>query len=191
MEAIKIEEGYYIPTIEEFHVGFEYEITLSSVGGMYLMDMSTGKSTVISEAKIPIWEKTKVTSTMSDTGEMITVPMGENGNTLTYKDETFPSDHRSLEQIVTLIKSNQIRVKHFDQEDIESLNFKLYKQSNVNHFTFRLACNDETQVHVSFGEPTIVSFSTRSGLETMFFNINNISEFRKLLQQLNIPTNEK
>jgi len=93
------EKKYYTPKIEEFHVGFEYEIHLMSVGGLVVLDSQTKEINRISEPDIKVWEPTVYNN-----------------------DIVFG---RTLDNIQQLINNNQIRVKYLDQEDIESLGFIL------------------------------------------------------------------
>lgn len=82
--------------------------------------------------------------------------------------------------------SEKYRVKYLDREDIESFGWKLFKQGNVNFFTFRMFTNDDIQMHVSFGQTAKIGFSRREGGEFSGFSIKNKSELRKLMQMLNI-----
>lgn len=132
-------DKYYTPTIEEFHVGFEFEHNFKN-------------HPIIKDG----WDKDIITG------------------------ET------RLKCIADYIAEKRVRVKHLSREDIEAEGWEIYSQSNVNHFTFRLPKNPDLQLHVNFGAPSKISFSTRDGLESMKFSIRNISEFRKLLTQLNI-----
>lgn len=142
METSEQKDKYYTPTIEEFHVGFEYEWKRDNEGATP-------------------WTKSIM---QFDTGPI------KDGDAW---------------------RVNDYRVKYLDLEDIESLDWKLYKQGNVNHFTFRLFENADIQMHISFGSPSKISFSTRSGLESMYFNIKNKSELKKLMIQLNILKDEE
>lgn len=96
-----------------------------------------------------------------------------------------------FEYLYTDLKDNNIRVKHLSREDIESLGWKLFKQGNVNFFTFRMFTNDDIQMHVSFGQPAKIGFSTREGEEFSGLKIKNKSELWKLMQQLNINSGGK
>lgn len=131
-----MENKYYTPEIEEFHVGFEFE-----------------------QFENNNWQQTTLES---DEAERFFVMLNA------YELKDF------------------VRVKHLDREDIESLGWKLFKQGNVNFFTFRMFTNDDIQMHFSFGQPAKIGFSTREGEEFSGLKIKNKSELRKLMQQLNI-----
>ena len=166
-------DKYYTPTIEEFHVGFEYEVTMMSSGGLVMMNFKDNTNETISEPNHKIWEKTVVTSTMADTGKMITMPF--NDGTLTYEDTTLPYDHRSIEDIVSLLKSDQIRVKYLDQEDIESLGF--VSDSGDKDFII-----GEFQLEII---KDIIFISKRYGEIPLFQGtIKNISELKRILRHL-------
>jgi hypothetical protein len=186
--------GYYTPTIEEFHVGFEYEITTMSAGGLLMMDFSKNTSTKLGEFNHKVWEKTILTSTMADTGEMITSSIGDIDITL--KDESLPMDHRSLENIVSLIKSKYIRVKSLDREDIESQGFiidkekskkdnrSLYSRGNVRliHFT-------EGHIAVYTADPSKCDIFSKINIDPILINyikVKNKSELKKILKQIGI-----
>jgi hypothetical protein len=188
------ESGYYTPTIEEFHVGFEYEITTMSAGGLLMMDFSKNTSTKLGEHKHKVWEKTILTSTMADTGEMITNSIGDINITL--KDESFPMDHRSLENIVSLIKSKYIRVKSLDREDIESQGFvidkekskddnkDLYSRGNV-----RLIHFNNSHISVYTSDPSNRDMFYRVNIDPILINyieIKNKSELKKILKQIGL-----
>lgn len=173
-------DKYYTPTIEEFHVGFEYEVTMMSSGGLIMMNFKDNTNETISEPNHKIWEKTVVTSTMADTGKMITMPF--NDGTLTYEDTTLPYDHRSIEDIVSLLKSDQIRVKYLDQEDIESLGFE---GSNANSVYFRKG--KYRLVHWRYQGRDITIIEEYPGGEEIIIKkalIKNKSELKRILRHL-------
>jgi len=200
-----MKDKYYTPEIEEFHVGFEYEITTMSTGGLIMMDFKKGISETISKPTHKVWEKTKVSSTASDTGKMITRPFDD--GFISYEDVTFPSDHRTLEEIISLLKSDQIRVKCLDKEDIksESFNYKpINGEKDVMLFNsdrkdsrgekVSLIYNPKSNwLLVSTGEWSITvweEYNSYNFNPTLFAGyIKNATEFKKILKQLNI--NEK
>jgi hypothetical protein len=188
------EGGYYTPTIEEFHVGFEYEITTTSIGGMVMMDFSKNTSTKLGECNHKIWEKAVLTSTMADTGEMITSTIGDMN--ISHKDESLPMDHRSIEDIVFLIKSKKIRVKCLDREDIESQGFiideekskddnkDLYSKGNVRliHFT-------GGHIAVYTADPSKCDIFSRINIDPILINyieVKNKSELKTILNKIGL-----
>lgn len=91
-----MENKYYIPSIDEFYVGFEYEHCHSSIR-FAILNLKTGDTSNIGEPK-EIWEKSIFSSREYDIWE-----------------SSFKFDDS--------LKNGQIRVKHLDREDIESLGF--------------------------------------------------------------------
>jgi hypothetical protein len=185
------EGGYYTPTIEEFHVGFEYEIAIMSKGGFLMMDFFKNTS---GEHKHKVWQKTILTSTMADTEEFVTISPGNINVTL--KDESFPMDHRSLENIVSLIKSKYIRVKSLDREDIEGQGFiidkekskddnkDLYSRGNV-----RLIHFNNSHISVYTSDPSNRDMFYRVNIDPILINyieIKNKSELKKILKQIGL-----
>lgn len=91
-----MENKYYIPSIDEFYVGFEYEHCHSSIR-FAILNLKAGDTSNIGEPK-EIWEKSIFSSREYDIWE-----------------SSFKFDDS--------LKNGQIRVKHLDREDIESLGF--------------------------------------------------------------------
>lgn len=130
---------YYTPKIEEFHVGFEYEVELNS-----------GE-----------WVKHEI-STLSE---------------LNFEDWS--------------VKQNDVRVKFLDIEDIKSLGWEeQYGKYVIDKSTdfpneriiFTLLFNGSTNIEIF--KTSLTSY--RNHNEKMQFKINNKSEFRKLMYQLNV-----
>lgn len=94
-----MEDNYYIPEIEEFHVGFEYEM-VPSIG---IAILNTNESTKIVETK---WATDYVK--------------------LVYGKENI-SFSTGLPSISAAIADKKCRVKFLDVFDIQSLRFKLSK----------------------------------------------------------------
>jgi hypothetical protein len=93
---------YYTPTLEEFHIGFEYETYNMSCGGYVIMDFSDGKYTfeTVKEPTDHMWFKDK------------------------FRLPKMPIDTVSdLKEIDSRIKENRIRVKYLDKEDLEDIGF--------------------------------------------------------------------
>jgi hypothetical protein len=124
---------YYTPTIEEFHIGFEYQYLANSM--VYVED--------------DVWDG--------------------KGEGLDF-----------------LFKHNKIRVKYLDQEDIESLGFKILDYDNMDSFT-----NEDIDIEVNgYTDPLIVEIWTRKNMvnrsvEMVFKGtIRNKSELKKVLKQI-------
>jgi hypothetical protein len=79
-------EKYYTPTIEEFHVGFEYEYNNNHV---WMHEPTKGE-----------WKKEEYINGVGQDGE---------------------SDYH---EIMNMLEHNEVRVKHLDREDIESLGWE-------------------------------------------------------------------
>lgn len=126
-----MEKKYYIPKINEFHIGFEFEVNYGAGIG---------------------WVKDSLYSNT----EVIVLPF---------------------------IKTENIRVKYLDREDIESLGFKYTEL-----FGYRL--NDYCLIHWPndvLNENTYEICLFTSPKTTIFYGrIKNKSELRKLLEMLNI-----
>lgn len=137
---------YYQPNIEEFHVGFEFEI-LNTEGFFFIPSKETGT-----------WNKTLV----------------HNGI------------FTNLENIEKLLFDKQIRVKHLDREDIESLGLVFrnsFRDKEVYDEYYFLGgflqywCNSQTILIESDGHERRGNF---------IGTIKNKSELKRLMQQLNI-----
>lgn len=106
-KLLSMEDKYYIPNIEDFYVGYEYEFHSMTIGGMAIMDFSEDNKVfnIISQPEHKVWYKESVT-----------------------KNE-FGLYERGLDKIENLIKSNQIRTKYLDKQDIESLGWEYIGKS--------------------------------------------------------------
>ena len=161
---------YYTPTIEEFHVGFEYEFHGMTTGGLSILDTKNNKSKTIQKPHIKIWNK-----------EII------------YKDSIF---NRNLTSISELINSNQIRVKYLDKEDIESLGFVKRNPENNNKSSdyFKMKAPGEiaywTEIDLDFrwGFKDVSIRGVRGNEDDYLFRgtIKNKSELKRLLKQLGV-----
>jgi hypothetical protein len=133
-KTIIMENKYYTPTIEEFHVGFEFEI----------------RSTFMHEGE---WK---------------------------------PSIIRTLENIVGLrlsdfSKNGEVRVKHLDREDIESLGWKPGGLQGLNEDSFtyedyQLYWQDNQWIQVYNWDSKIIFEGT----------IKNKSELKRILKQIGV-----
>lgn len=149
---------YYTPTIEEFHVGFEFEY----------------------KPKIGPWVKINNNNWMSPS----------KGMQLDFcTEEELLRNINRLDQ--ALKRHDLIRVKYLDQEDIESLGWKLYSQELTNRSNWCCFRNTQLELYVQLNNnyfPRLLSFKSRGGDYTGNFKIEikNKSELKKLMQQLNI-----
>lgn len=156
-----MENKYYTPEIEEFHVGFEFEV-LNNEGKFY----------------IPGLAKNEWSSIESNFGIFT-----------------------SVEKIQRLILDKQIRVKHLDREDIESLgwhkhqktyfsfeNKKIENHSNEHFLNDKLVLSDSYFLEITDSCIIIQDYD----YEVIFKGtIKNKSELRKLMHQLNINSGGK
>ena len=142
-------EKYYTPSIEEFHVGFEY----------YLQDLHDN-----------LVDKTYRPCIVEDTDDLKTIEVN-----------FFPHD---------------TRVKHLDQEDIESLEFK---RSNLDKAIFLKEMKEfqgrpceSVGIMFNEGRNHILIFyvpdgsTIPAGINLFVGTIKNKSELKKVLKMLNI-----
>lgn len=131
-----MENKYYTPTIEEFHVGFEY----------YLKDI--------------------------------------NGNPLESK--------QVLKSNLMILDIKQTLVKYLDQSDIESLGWKEdsrflgTKAVMLNNDRYKIIRKDIIWDLYKNGEYYGICCNTTNPTHIFYGTIKNKSEFKKLMQQLNI-----
>lgn len=162
-------ELYYIPSIKEFYIGFEYEQI--GTGGKYI--------SVIYEGQV-------------------------------LRKNYYYDEYESIED---LIEDGEIRVKHLDKDDIESLGF-IYKKSTDLYasikkihlsdefylkkdidLTYELLLyynGDNTNIDICLFSQELCNNGEYSGDEYMYqisLNIKNKSELKIVLQQLNITEN--
>lgn len=130
-------EKYYTPTIEEFHVGFEFEVLYENVG----------------------WAK----ESLAHRPEVVTLP------------------YMNLENI---------RVKYLDREDIESLGWKKHgERYYYSSKTVPLRINQDGSCDhedCSMGIDSDYRAWINAGNNHFTGTINNKSELKKLMQQLNL-----
>jgi hypothetical protein len=175
-----MENKYYTPTIDEFHVGFTYERNdgndwypvVSNIVDM--MDVQT----MLSKANLQ-----KIAITCKDEKEFLAktgahaLPIGMTLKTILNNPITF---------------CDRIRVKYLDREDIESLGFRreFDKFRPVDIFCGHLPNDSEAISHVSYNFDSKILFIQNNQYEdnsTIFLGaIKNKSELKKLMQQLNI-----
>jgi len=171
-----MENKYYTPTIDEFHVGFTYERNdgndwypvVSNIGDM--MDVQT----MLSKANLQ-----KIAITCKDEKEFLAktgahaLPIGMTLKTILNNPITF---------------CDRIRVKYLDREDIESLGWE-YKS------TFIDADGDNAHLFIKPGGYNLkvecdnhITIWLENLSSVVFFRgtIKNKSELKKLMQQLNI-----
>lgn len=158
---------YYTPRIEEIHPGFEYEFHGMSVTGISFLDFTESMNPEpkhLSKSNEKVWSR-----------EIFSLDI---------------MDSRTIESIDALIKTNQIRVKHLDREDIESLGFMVfsgfYEHGDIQikywipNADYYLFIHQDGRVSLFSGSGDKENFSSFKGI------IKNKSELRRLMVQLGI-----
>jgi hypothetical protein len=122
---------YYTPTIDEFHVGFEYEFHGMTTGGLMFLNGDEETKKLERPPHIKVWDKEIVCNPLPTDKMYSREYQMDDGSmgTITYADSEFMF-HRSLKEIAEIISRGQIRVKKLDQDDILSLDF-LFKGRTV------------------------------------------------------------
>lgn len=148
---------YYTPEIEEFHVGFEYELIPSVGYTIFNFGVSDEN-----------FETTWATKYSKGTyGVKDVSPFGG-----------------ALASIRAGIKDKKCRVKYLDRKDIEDLGFKLWQiPGDSFDWEFNIDFDDVTTGTVTFNDDNTVDELEIFGT---IFKIKNKSELKKLLRQLNI-----
>lgn len=155
-----MENKYYTPGIEEFHVGFEYE--------------EKGYS-----------RKGEWTTLVLDSYDMKTRDSGAPGEC------AFPNTWDNIEED---IETGNIRVKHLDREDIESLRWVFVLEANQNLYAYKkegyrlsfLRNLKSFIIHKTDGKGYIYKNKEMIGCPIFIGNIKNKSELKRLMQQLNV-----
>lgn len=144
---------YYTPTIEEFHVGFEYDRLVEDH-----------------------WE---------------TLSMSVN--------------FLSLDDIDDEILDKEIRVKHLDREDIESLGFSDFKHAAVDWYKLEKRVDDNFASYGSWNCFRLLHSYTDNGIKIIAYEhsfesdenilfagkVKNKSELKKILQMIGINQNKE
>jgi len=156
-------DKYYTPTIEEFHVGFEYEYNSDT---QWLHESTNRK-----------WKKKEYYPSCSMDGE---------------------SDHYEIE---SMLSNNEVRVKHLDREDIESLGAK---HDNNGYYYFDVPHTENSNEYfdldgnliafpywtLHYAEKakavTIIDFHGDSRINGI--RVKNKSELKRILTQLGVIT---
>lgn len=195
---------YYIPSIEEFHVGFEYEIKdwWTMEGAMGISSNATPEEIEKAKSHIPNTDGfTKRILTKSMLWEQSRTSVKENEHyKAIIKDEEYNplvgTDWRhEWERITTGIKDGSVRVKYLDKEDIESLGWK-YVIPNDGEYTI----DNYYSIVKDIPEPnkTTIGIKLRvigdntsiwsDDTDATYFDgtIKNKSELKKLMQQISI-----
>ncbi len=162
---------YYTPKVEEFHVGFEFEVL--QFLGEPIFDKVNGSVDLSTVEHTWIQQKIKFLSDVS---------------------ENFCVIYSGGEKIQESI-GNSIRVKYLDREDIESLGFKetsnkYFKKDALPSMGYWL----NIVLDLRFGWDDVTIRGTRGTTEEGYLfrgSIKNKSELRKLMLQLNILEDEK
>lgn len=152
---------YYTPKIEEFHVGFECEINMSH--------------------KPEYWEEAivKVIDEEYSEGDVTILA----ATSKSYQANVFGGGFVGVNQY--------FRVKYLDIEDIESLGwikklnkYVIDKSTEFPNETIRFILNFNGSTNIEIFKTSLTSYGNHN--EKMQFKINNKSELRKLMQQLNV-----
>jgi len=167
-----MENKYYKPTIEEFHVGFEYEaIKLKEI------DMK----------EIPIGTSLQAYIDMND--------LADEWIKLTWSDRCSPENNfnvlRDPTGIIDISVPDSIRVKYLDREDIVSLGWTPHDSNEVIYFKdnhMLLYREEEHEISIAIVDPSVdedMMINLRSN-EVFKITIKNKSELKRLLKQLRI-----
>lgn len=173
---------YYTPTIEEFHIGFEYEEFCSypiDSNGEWMSEFQWYKKIVKDYGQaINNWDK-------HHPKDFVYIPI-----TGRYYNDGIPKENFNIENI--------FRVKYLDQEDIESLGFIADKER---HWGYReLYIKGDYCIKIMLPNREIIIQTIDKEKEPEYFgnckipklktifdgNIKNKSELIKLLKQLGI-----
>jgi hypothetical protein len=156
-----MENKYYTPTIEEFHIGFEYEHLSSNFPDI---NNKFFKPCIYDYSMASLlWERMIV---------------NKEGNLI---KELVPA-------ILKVIESKQCRVKFLDKSDIESLGWEEFTYKTIDGF---IMFEKLLTINYNYKEPVVdISYLPtfkNQGLSRIFRGtIKNKSELIKLMQQLNI-----
>lgn len=164
--TVKEDNKYYTPSIEDFHVGFEYEI-IPSIGFMIIDFENNNNNTIVKYA----------------TEFLKCEWMIKSGNLL----------GDGLPEIKAAIKDSKIRVKYLDKEDIENLlgTCEILSELHNNIIICLFKGNSNRQNKESefqfYYNPISKWVLIYEPLGTRFAGfIKNISELKVLLKQLQI-----
>ena len=159
------ENKYYTPTLEEFHVGFEYEIDFHPKRDVDNIDELNG-----------IFD-TKLVKTGKFEKKVF-------DSTTTADPRDFTNKYWNFKY---LVRNDLIRVKHLTKEDIESLGFK----PDYDKAWGERMCFENDYCALTYQEENnILQVVTRKDYIYKGL-IKNKSELQKLMQQLNINIKEE
>lgn len=153
-----MEKSYYIPEIEEFHVGFEFELTNMSVGGLVL-DFS--EDYIEETSLVPVYEKRVLSKEWINS----------------YNPEG------ALEYIDVMIDFNRVRVKYLDEEDVIELGMEKVERGFVKYLPdgtyFHLYFRENRRVKIHH--------QLTSGLYPVFRGVvKNKSELKRVLKMIEV-----
>lgn len=197
-----MDKKYYTPSIEEFNVGFEYEIRdwWTMEGAMGWSSNATPAEIETAKSHIPNTDGfTKRILTKSMLWEQSRTSVSENEN---YKKIINDSEYNPLigtdwrhewERITTGIKDGSVRVKCLDKEDIESLGWKHvvppdgeYQIDNYYSLIQNIPEPNKTTIECKLrviGDNTSI-WSDDTDATYFDGTIKNKSELKKLMQQI-------
>lgn len=160
-----MENRYYTPELEEFHIGFEYELIPPI--GYTIIDFEKPNEEIET-----IWSKEYV-----------------KGVFLINDVDPFGG---SLPAIANGIKNGKCRVRHLNSQDIQELGFEEIIDKNKWNFlygTYRKDFSDDKSLTLRLEKDictlAITDHYDYEGHNELSFKIKNKSELKKLLEKLN------
>jgi len=161
--------SYYIPTIDEFHVGFEYEkleysVDITDIPNIHyeevIRQIKTGNTSIPYKRD---WVKKVFNASSYHRVMRLYSPFRG-------KDE--PDD-----------ANTSLRVKYLDREDIESLGFMWDRHNTAPEWYFYKDKQYTLKWYTGANEGILIE---RNGMFIFYGSIKNKSELKVLLKQLNI-----
>ena len=165
---------YYTPGIEEFHVGFEYEVKMWNAPEIKLEDWAEFIKTKEAEKKV-VWVP-KIWKPESALLNVMNIANDGDG------------------KIVSVTVPESIRVKHLDREDIEELGWEHDSSISTHHYFYLGGHFDNFNFFLSLelSSGNVEIFDSKEFREENFNGtIKNKSELRKLMQMLQIENENK
>lgn len=184
-------EKYYTPDLEEFHVGFRYEIP--AWGVKEYIDEVTGAITYSSSfvkfelRKEMLWEwQTRCREELIELQKTSEGCVGNMG-----------ADYRHMWEVITTgIKDGTVRVKYLDREDIEELGWKYDGEifnGNMLEFYHPNEGNDDYSRKLQFPKDIDRLISEGVAIGSGYFDfcgdnykIKNYNELKTLMKQIGI-----
>jgi len=159
---------YYIPNIEDIHIGYECEFHGMTTGGIYFFNEDGTKNEKTSiEPHIQIWYP------------------------ITCGLEIWSND-RTPEDIFKLIKNNQIRTPYLTREQIKNEGWVIISKKSDNNYTYGNKGYLGTELRYDSGYCTLAIYNTILGggkdvtYPAFYGECKSINEFRKIIKMINI-----